>query len=189
LRRATERAGWSRPFLCAPVAPRRWAAALPRPSEVHTTWQTCTMCVHASPARPVRARAVRALRAFAPCARAAHVCVPVLCARCARAVCRRHVRARSHACCACPGCVCSSCAPSCCACGALVQRSSRSCGLRSSTSSTSGVTDTGRRRTKMHECGPGGRGASPFATPTAPPSVAGSAGYVYTAYPRPKKTQ
>ena len=42
-------------------------------------------------------------------------------------VCRRHVRARgarAHACCA-----CECCAPSCWACGALVQRSSRSCGL------------------------------------------------------------
>jgi len=45
----------------------------------------------------------------------------------------------AHACCACTCCACSSCAPSCWACGALVQRSSRSCGLRSSTSSTSRV--------------------------------------------------
>ena len=48
-------------------------------------------------------------------------------------VCRRQVRARAHACCACPCGVCSSCAPSCWACGALVQRSPRSCDVRSST--------------------------------------------------------
>ena len=82
------------------------------------------------PVRPVRARAVRAVRTTALCVGAAHDCVPVLCARCARAVCRRHVRARAHACCACPCCACSSCAPSCWACGALVQRSSRSCFAR-----------------------------------------------------------
>ena len=92
---------------------------------------------HAPPARPVRTLAVRALRVFALCASAAHACVPVLCARCTCAVCRRHVRARAHACCACPCGVCSSCAPSCWACGALVQRSPRSCDVRSSTSSTS----------------------------------------------------
>jgi len=98
--------------------------------------QTCTMCVHASPAHSVRARAVRAVRATASCARAAHACVSALCARRARAVCRRHVHARAHAGCARPCCPCSSCVPSCWACGALVQRSSRPCGLRSSTSST-----------------------------------------------------
>ena len=85
----------------------------------------------------MRTLAVRALRVFALCASAAHECVPVLCARCTCAVCRRHVRARAHACCACPCGVCASCAPSCWACGALVQRLTRSCDIRSSTSSTS----------------------------------------------------
>jgi len=64
-------------------------------------------------------------------------CVPVLCARCTCAVCRRHVRARAHACCACPCGMCASCAPSWWACGALVQRSTRSYDIRSSTSSIS----------------------------------------------------
>ena len=47
--------------------------------------------------------------------------------------------ARAHTCCAGPCGVCSSCAPSCwaCQCGVLVQRSTRSCDIRSSTSSTS----------------------------------------------------
>ena len=122
------------------VAPPRWAAALPRPlryTHADTTWQTCTICVHASPARPVCTRAVRALRVFALCVSAAHACVPVLCARCTCAVCRRHVRARAHACCACPCGMCASCAPSWWACGALVQRSTRSYDIRSSTSSIS----------------------------------------------------
>ena len=121
------------------------------------------------PRRPERAIALRA--------RAAHACVPVLCARCARAVCRRHATVGRHpvcphlvrpacrhpvpdravcwryayvvracaascaprarvacACCACPCCACPCCGPSCWAGGVLVQCSSRSCGLRSSTS-------------------------------------------------------
>ena len=50
------------------------------------------------------------------------------------AACALAVRTR---CCACPCCAFPCCAPSCWACGVLVQRSSRSCALRSSKSSTS----------------------------------------------------
>ena len=125
-----------------PFAPSRRAGGLWHGAQAgHGLWHCAqaghAMCVRASPARPVRARAVRAVRAAALCARAAHVCVPVLCARCARAVCRRRVRAWAPACCACPCCACPRCAPSCWVCGVIAQRSSRSCGLRSSTSSTS----------------------------------------------------
>jgi len=86
--------------------------------------------------------------ACAPCAPPAYprcaLCVPALrtpaCPYCVHGVLVCSLSstcACSHACCACPCCACSSCAPSCWACGALVQRSPRSCGIRSSTSSTS----------------------------------------------------
>ena len=54
---------------------------------------SCAGCVSAARALqgacPVRARAVCAIQVIALRTRAAHACVPVLCARCARALCRR----------------------------------------------------------------------------------------------------
>ena len=60
------------------------------------------------------------------------------CRHTAREIFRDPSRARvACACCACPCCSCRCCAPSCWSCHVLAQRSFRSCGLRSSTSSTS----------------------------------------------------
>ena len=90
------------------------------------------------------ARRVRGAWTGVLCAGAMHACVMRTCARRARVAC---------ACCVCPCCACLCCAPSCwaCACAAVVSivctllvnvvdiagQSSRSCALRSSTSSTS----------------------------------------------------
>ena len=80
-RERRRRADWSRPFPCRAEPVGGGIAAAPGTHRRNTTWQTCTMCVHEPPARPLRTLAVRALRVFALCSRAAHACVPVLCAR------------------------------------------------------------------------------------------------------------
>ena len=55
---------------------------------------------------------------------------PLNCARRARAVCRRRVRARALACYACPCCACSGCAPSCWTCGVCSVRLHRAAFVR-----------------------------------------------------------